>query len=151
MTFEQRTVRQVDTDTSPDTEVARTRDTRVVETAAPAVGRMDHTVTETRVEPSGGEIARRFIVLIFGIIQILIAARIVLLLLAARQDNGLVNFIYQASQLFVAPFEGIFRTDALRAGRSILDIAAVAAFVGWTLLEAILVWVVNLFRREPTI
>jgi hypothetical protein len=39
----------------------------------------------------------------------------------------------------------------VKAGRSVFDIAAVAALVGWTLLEAIIFWIVNLFRREPTI
>jgi hypothetical protein len=165
MTFHERTVRQTSADadvvrrtdetttTDPaltnDPVVTRTSETRV---AAPVVtGRTDRVYSETTVTPSGGEMTRRVVVLIFGIIQILIAARIVLLLLAANADNGLVSFIYQLSDLFVAPFSGIFNSDALKAGRSVFDIAAVAAFVGWTLLEAIIFWVVNLFRREPTI
>ena len=154
MTFNQRTVRQTSADeadpaVTSDRVVTRTSDTRV---AGPvATGRTDRVYSETTVSPSGGELTRRFVVLIFGIIQILIAARIVLLLLAAHPDNGLVSFIYQLSDLFVAPFNGIFNSDAVKAGRSIFDIAAVAALVGWTLLEAIVFWVVNLFRREPAI
>jgi len=123
---------------------------RVVRETTPAAP-VDVVDRTTVVSPSGGELARRLIVLIFGIIQILIAARIVLLLLAAHPDNGLVSFIYQLSDLFVAPFNGIFNSDAVKAGRSVFDIAAVAALVGWTLLEAIIFWIVNLFRREPTI
>lgn len=103
----------------------------------------------TTVSPSGGEIARRVIALIFGIVQSLIILRIVLLLLDAREGNDLVAFILNASQLFVFPFEGIFRTNALTSGGSILDIAAIAALVGWTILEAICFWIVNVFRREP--
>jgi len=165
MTFNERTVRQTsaDGDVVQRTEQVTESDpavtnesvvTRTTENRAPApvvTGRTDRVYSETTVTPSGGEMARRFVVLIFGIIQILIAARIVLLLLAAHPDNGLVSFIYQLSDLFVAPFNGIFNSDAVKAGRSVFDIAAVAALVGWTLLEAIIFWIVNLFRREPTI
>ncbi len=106
-------------------------------------------VERTVVAPSGGEFARRVVTLIFGVIQTLIALRIVLLLLDAREGNDLVSFILNASQLFVAPFVGIFNVDALRSHGSILDIAAIAALVGWTILEAIVFWAVNIMRREP--
>ena len=149
MTFHERTVRQTSDDETGEPVVTTTSESRVVEPAV--VGRTDRVYSETTVTPSGGEMPRRVVVLIFGIIQILIAARIVLLLLGANADNGLVSFIYQLSDLFVAPFNGIFNSDAVKAGGSIFDIAAVAALVGWTLLEAIVFWVVNLFRREPTI
>jgi hypothetical protein len=104
---------------------------------------------QTTISPSGGETARRVVVLIFGIIQALIVIRIVLLLLDAREGNDLVAFILNASQLFVAPFEGIFRTNALTSGGSILDIAAIAALVGWTILEMLVIWATNVFKREP--
>jgi hypothetical protein len=60
-----------------------------------------------------------------------------------------VSAILNISQVFVAPFTGIFNTDALRASGSVLDIAAIAALVGWTILEVVVLWAVNLFRREP--
>jgi hypothetical protein len=103
----------------------------------------------TTVAPSGGEMLRRIVVLIFGIIQVLIGLRIVLLLLNAREGNGIVQFILNASQPLVAPFVGIFNTDALKSSGSVLDIAAIAALVGWTILEAIILWAVNVMRREP--
>jgi hypothetical protein len=111
--------------------------------------RTDQVIERAEVSPSGGEMLRRVVVLIFGIIQALIVLRIVLLLLNAREGNDLVAFILNASQLFVAPFVGIFNSDALKAGGSVLDIAAIAALVGWTILEAIVLWAVNLLRREP--
>ena len=106
-------------------------------------------VERTTVQPSGGEMLRRVVVLIFGIIQSLIILRIVLLLLNAREGNDVVQFILNASQPFVAPFIGIFQVDALKSSGSILDIAAIAALVGWTILEAIVLWAVNIMRREP--
>jgi hypothetical protein len=92
---------------------------------------------------------RRVVVLLFGLIQVVIAARVVLLLLDAREANGLVSGILNVSQLFVAPFDGILRTDSLHAAGSVLDITAIVAFVGWTIVELIVIWVVGIFRREP--
>jgi hypothetical protein len=108
-------------------------------------------VTSRTVEarPSGGTVAGRIIVLIFGIVQALILLRIVLLLLNAREGNELVSFILNSSQIFVAPFEGILRTDALRSGGSIFDVAAVLALIGWTIVEALFLALVGVFRREP--
>ena len=103
----------------------------------------------TRSGPGGSEMARRIVVLIFGLIQIVIAARIVLLLLNAREANGIVSGILNISQVFVAPFEGILRTDNLHSAGSILDVAAVVAIIGWSIIELIVLWVVGVFRREP--
>jgi hypothetical protein len=92
---------------------------------------------------------RRIIVLLFGLIQIVIGLRIVLLLLDARTGNALVSGILDISKIFVAPFDGILNSNALTAGGSTLDVAAVVAFVGWTILELIVLWAVGIFRREP--
>jgi hypothetical protein len=60
-----------------------------------------------------------------------------------------VSGILDLSQLFVAPFEGILRTDALSSAGSILDVTAIVAIVGWTLLELIVLWAMGIFRRTP--
>jgi hypothetical protein len=144
MTYERRVVTQTDEAADP----------AVVEPAAPAAApaaasRTSSVVDRTTMSPSGGEQLRRVVVLIFGIIQAFIIVRIVLLLLNAREGNDLVSFILNTSQLFVSPFIGIFNQDALKSGGSILDIAAIAALVGWSILEVIILWGVNLMRREP--
>jgi hypothetical protein len=108
----------------------------------------DH-VESTSSGPSGAEFIRRIVVLLFGLIQLVIVARIVLLLLSARETNGIVSGILNISQVFVAPFDGILRTDALHASGSTLDITAVVALVAWTVIELVVVWVVAIFRREP--
>jgi hypothetical protein len=92
---------------------------------------------------------RRIIVLLFGLIQIVIGLRIVLLLLDARTGNALVSGILDISKIFVAPFDGILNTNALSSGGSTLDVAAVVAFIGWSVLELIVIWAVGIFRREP--
>jgi hypothetical protein len=102
----------------------------------------------TRSGPGGAEMARRVVVLVFGLIQIVIGARIVLLLLDARAANALVAAVLNISQVFVAPFEGMLRTDSLHAAGSVLDVTAVAALVGWTVLELIVLWVIGIFSRR---
>jgi hypothetical protein len=84
--------------------------------------------------PPAAERTRRIIVLVFGLVQILIGARFILLLLDAREANGLVSGILNLSQLFVARSR-ILRTDSLNSAGSILDITAVVAIVSWTVLE----------------
>jgi len=59
-----------------------------------------------------------------------------------------VSAILNLSQVFVAPFEGILRTNNLHSAGSIFDVAAVVAFIGWSILELIVLWVAGIFRRE---
>jgi hypothetical protein len=127
---------------------------RTVVTQEPTTTAGQQTVrTESRhvaaAGPGASEMSRRIIVLVFGLIQIVIGARIVLLLLDAREANGLVSGVLNVSQVFVAPFDGILRTDALHAGGAVLDITAIVAFVGITIIELIVLWAVGVFRREP--
>jgi hypothetical protein len=126
---------------------------QTVATREPTGTGQQTTRTDSRRTATGGpgasEMTRRIIVLVFGLIQVVIGARFLLLLLDAREANGLVSGILNLSQLFVAPFEGILRTDSLHAAGSVLDITAIVAFVGWTVLELIVIWAVGIFRRQP--
>jgi len=126
-----------------------TYEERVVRDEEPVGGSgvVQRKVTRT---PSGGETAGRVVILLFGIVQAFIVVRIVLLLLNAREANDLVTFILNTSQIFVAPFNGILNVDNLKSGGSILDIAAILALVGWTVLEALILAAVGIFRREPS-
>ena len=97
----------------------------VAPSAAP-VGTAQQTVQTTSrattSSPSGSELSRRIVLLVFGLIQVVVGARFILLLLDAREANGLVSGILNLSQLFVAPFEGVLRTDAVHSAGSIFDI-----------------------------
>jgi len=103
----------------------------------------------TRTGPGGSEMSRRIIIFVFGLIQLVIGARIVLLLLDAREANALVSGVLNVSQVFVAPFEGILRTDSLHSAGSTLDITAIVAFSGVTIIELIVLWAVGIFRGKP--
>ena len=85
--------------------------------AGQGIVRTEH-LSSTTAGPSRNETTRRVIVLLFGLIQIVIGARFVLLLLDAREANGLVSAVLNVSDVFVAPFEGILRTDALHSAGS---------------------------------
>jgi hypothetical protein len=128
---------------------------RSVTTDAPTTtesgGLSNRTVTSRQLDyrPSNNETTRRIVVLVFGLIQIVIGLRIVLLLLDARTGNLLVSIINNLGGVLVAPFEGILRISAVSSNGSVLDVAAVVAFVGWTIVELIVIWSLGIFRHEP--
>jgi hypothetical protein len=132
------------------------QDQRSVTTEAPVTtetGALSNRTVSTRrldVRPSNNETARRVVVLAFGLVQIVIGLRIVLLLIDAREGNLLVSIINNIGGVLIAPFEGILRTNALASGGSVLDVAAIVAFVGWTIVELIVIWSLGIFRHEPT-
>jgi hypothetical protein len=100
-------------------------------------------VSRPVVVRSGPGIAQRIVVLVFGLIQLIILLRIVLLLADAVRTNSLVSSILDLSQVFVAPFVGILRTNAMSAGGSTLDVAAIVALIGWTIFELVVLAIVN--------
>lgn len=127
---------------------------QTVTTQEPATASGPTTTTQTRhvstTGPGGSEMTRRVVVLIFGLIQLVIGLRFVLLLLDAREANGLVSGILNLSQPFVAPFEGILRTNGLASHGNFFDFTAIVAIVGWTIIELVVIWAVGIFRRQQT-
>ncbi len=109
------------------------------------------TTTEREVvttPPSAGDVVRRVVAIAFGILQALLILRIILLLLVANRDNDIVQAILSATDPFVEPFRGMFSLDRVSAQNgSVLDVAAVVALVGWTLIEALLLAILGIFRR----
>jgi YggT family protein len=126
------------------------RETTTEPVADPVVAQ-DRVVTRSstiRSGPTAGEVIRRFVVLLFGILQALLIIRIILLVLVANTGNDVVSFILAATDPFVEPFRGMFKLDQVRAGQSKLDIAAIVALVGWTLIEALVVALLSLGARR---
>ena len=97
---------------------------------------------------TGPEQTRRVMVFAFGIIQVLVGLRVVLVLMAARSDNAIVATVMDASDYLVAPFRGILQSNLFEGSGIVLDLAAILAFIGWTILELMLFWAIGLFRRE---
>ena len=92
--------------------------------------------------------ARRVVSLLFGILAVLIALRIILLLLVANEGNAIVDFVYNVTEPFVAPFRGIFQFDVVRAGSSQLDLGAVVALIGWLLIYLLIIAILRLGDRN---
>lgn len=119
----------------------------------PATGYVQGQSTEVRrvrYSPSAGSVIERLIIFIFGLIELLIVARIVLLLVSARESNSIVSFIYNVSDVFVAPFRGILGINEVQAGAAAFDVAALVALIGWLIIELIVLGLVRVFRPAAT-
>ena len=100
-------------------------------------------VRDYRSRPTGLMVMQRFAALIFGIIQVLIILRIVLLLLIANRDNQIVASVLAVTDVLVEPFRGMFNLDHLSASGAVFDVAVVA-LVGWTLIEALVLAIIRI-------
>lgn len=90
------------------------------------------TVSTQRAVP-GSILMQRVVYYFLGVIVTFLLIRIVLLLLAANQGNGFVDFVYMVSGLFAAPFFGIFSyTPAY--GSSVFELSSVVAIIVYSLL-----------------
>lgn len=118
-------------------------DVEIVEPADPYV---DHGTRVVRYRTGPAAMLERVLVLIFSLIGLVIGLHILLLLLAAREGNNIVQFVYNLSEIFVAPFRGILRIDEVQAGVSALDFGAVVALVGWLIIALIVIAIVRMFR-----
>lgn len=100
------------------------------------------------VERSPLVLVRRVVGLVFGVMVALIALRILLLALGANEGNALVDGIYGISEPLVAPFRGVFSLDEVRpTGSSVLDIAALVAIVGWSLIALLIIVILRIPDR----
>ncbi len=58
--------------------------------------------------------------------------------------------MFGVTQPFVEPFAGMFSLDRVKADQgSVLDIAAIVALIGWTLIEALILAALRIFERRP--
>ena len=91
---------------------------------------------------------RRVLGLIFGIFIGLIAIRVILLALGANEGNALVDGIYAITEPLVAPFRGVFSMDVVRpTGVSVIDVAAIVAIVGWSLIALVIMAILRIPDR----
>jgi uncharacterized protein YggT (Ycf19 family) len=98
--------------------------------------------------PGGATVLARFVTFIFGVLQVALILRIILLLLVANTGNDVVQLILNITDPFVEPFRGMFALDKVTAGDQILDIAAIVALIGWTLVELLVLALVRVFDRR---
>jgi uncharacterized protein YggT (Ycf19 family) len=132
------------------TEPVVTREPVVTPTSAPYAGeRVRTTETSIRKGPSGGEVIRRFVMLLFGILQGLLILRVILLLLIANPGNDVVALILNITDPFVEPFRNMFSLNRVTADSgSVLDVTAIVALIAWTLIEALVIALLSLGARR---
>jgi hypothetical protein len=90
------------------------------------------TTTTTTVRPTYSVRAEQAVWLLTGIVTALLMIRFVFKLLAASTHASFVTFIYNLTQLFVAPFHGIFNTAA--NGNNVFEPESVVAIVIFSLI-----------------
>lgn len=90
--------------------------------------------------------------LLLGLLESLIAFRIMLKLIGANAENPFAMFIYNFSYMFVFPFLGLTATPA--AGGSVLEISSIIAMLVYALLGWVferIVWVIFYRPRQATV
>ncbi len=81
---------------------------------------------------------------ILGIVEALLAFRIILKALAANPASGFVNFIYSVSDLFALPFLGIFGITASQG--SVLEWSTFVAMAVYALIAYAIVKLIQLIK-----
>lgn len=86
--------------------------------------------------------ATEFIWLLVGILEALLGLRVFLKLIGANPGNAFASFLYQITEIFVAPFSGLTTTPAV--GNMVLEISTIIAMavyglIGWAAER--LVWI----------
>ena len=126
---------------------------RVSGPAGDQVVRSEHISVPSAAARRGADVARakQVIYFIFGLINVLLVMRFVLLLLGANEVSPFVNLIYSLSRAFVLPFRGIFAEPDL--GTSVIEWAALVGIVVYSLVAYGLARIVELIYApvHPTV
>jgi len=94
--------------------------------------------TQVRSSATNTQTIQYLIYFIFGVLEILLAFRLVLKLMGASIASAFVSFIYGLTGLFILPFEGIFRRGYAQGVEttSVLEPSTVVAII----VYAVLAW-----------
>jgi uncharacterized membrane protein len=119
-------------------EVQETREVQTTEAQVGGTNVQQQTVRQVSSAPAN-VVAQRVVWYIVGVIIVLLVLRVVMLMLGANQSAGFVSFIYSFTEVFAAPFAGIFGTPSYN-GQFFLDSASLVAIVvyglvGWGLAK----------------
>jgi uncharacterized protein YggT (Ycf19 family) len=137
MTDYERTTTHQTTSTDPMVTEPRSNAVRTTERAYVPAG------------PGAAAVLSRFVTFLFGVLQVALILRIILLLLVANVGNDVVQLILNITDPFVEPFRGMFDLDRVTADQgSTLDIAAIVALIGWSLVELLVLALVRVFDRR---
>jgi len=140
-------------ESSRDTDARDVYQERVSGFAGDQVVRSEHVSVPSDAARRGARVTRitQVIYFVFGVINMLLVIRFVLLLLGANAASPFVTLIYSLSGAFVLPFRGIFAEPDL--GASVIELAALVGIVVYSLVAYGLARVVELIYApvHPTV
>lgn len=140
-------------DRNYDQEVVMRAERQDVVTPAGQVVEQDVTVSElvdnVEARRSSANWLAGLIYTLFGIVEILIALRVLLSLIAADRAAGFSRFIYGVTGPFVAPFNGIVGEPAASNG-SVFEVPSVLAIIVYLILSWIIVRILQLVIDRPS-
>ena len=90
----------------------------------------------------------RIIYFLFGLLEVLLAVRVVLHMMAANTGNVFADFIYGVTTPFVALFGNLF-TNPVLGGNSVLELTTIAAMIVYLILAWVIAQVVWLVLSRP--
>lgn len=88
--------------------------------------------TPVRAGATNKETTEYVIYFLFGLLEIVLAFRLILKLTGASTASGFVSFIYSVTGIFILPFQGIFRQAY--ASTSVLEPSTIVALFVYILL-----------------
>ena len=114
-------------------------------------------VRSERIEPGREQRVFTFKVtqliwLLLGILEVLLALRFLLKLIAANENSPVAAWIYSFTDVFLAPFAGLTATP--QAGGMVLEISTIFAMIIYALIfwaiERV-IWLIFYRPREPVV
>ena len=100
----------------------------------------DDTEVVSRVSPARRAV--EVVYLVFGVINGLLAIRLMLKLLGVNPDAPFTGFIYGVTNFFLVPFKGLLPAEV--NGRSVFEPSVLIAIVAYVLLALVIVKIVEI-------
>ena len=95
-------------------------------------------------------LAKRITYYVLGVIETLLAFRLVFKLLGANPDSSFVSLIYSVTQVFLIPFEAIFSPAATEGLETtgVLEPATIVAMVVYAVIAMGVIRLIDVIRGE---
>jgi len=106
--------------------------------------------TQVKTAATDSQTIEYLIYFLFGLLEILLAFRLVFKLTGASTSSGFVNFIYGLTGFFILPFEGIFSraTSEGLETTAVLEPATLVALAVYAFASLGIVKLVRIFSGE---
>ena len=106
--------------------------------------------TPVKREASNPQTIEYLVYFLFGIIEVLLAFRLVFKLIGASLSSAFVGFIYGLTGVFILPFEGIFRRGFAQGVEttSVFEPSTLVAIIVYVVLAWGIVKLIRIFSGE---